>query len=357
MSPRLRNLLLKSGGFLLAALLLFLAFRGTDVGEIWEAFAHADYRWLLPVVIVLLGSHLLRAWRWQILLGALPPAELENGTPRFRPAFYSLMIGYMVNYAAPRLGEVARTANLAARERMSFSSVFGTVVAERVLDVLMLALGLLSVLLLLADRLGVMGDLFLAPFEGGNVWFVIAAAAATVVVVVLLIMMFRRLLQNRPDLPFLRWTTKMKPIYASFVDGFATVRRTPQRVLLVVLTLAIWGLYAVAAYIPFVMLHMEDRFALSLVDSWSIMILGSLGVVVPSPGGTGSYHYITVETLVRLFDVDRSPAASYAFLTHAAQFVIYVVTGGICMLLQATHPRDLLSAKGDAAGGDTSSER
>ncbi len=355
-SPRIRNILIKSGGFVLAALLLYLAFRGTDFGEIWAAFAQADYRWLVPVVVVLLGSHVLRAWRWQILLRALPESELDGHDPRLRPAFYSLMIGYMVNYAAPRLGEVARTANMASRSRLSFSSVFGTVVAERVLDIFMLMFAMISVVVLLADRLVAVEDLLLSPFESGNLWWMIGIGALIVLVIVLLVMVFRRLLQHRPDLPFLRWTTAMKPLYDSFVDGFATIRRSPQRWMIVAITLGMWFCYALAAHIPFVMLHMEDQFAISLLDSWSIMVLGTLGIVVPSPGGTGSYHYITVETLVRLFDVARSPAASYAFLTHAAQLVLYVITGGICMLLQASRPSDFLSHdKDNAATGRSAS--
>lgn len=343
MSPRLRNILIKSGGFLLAALLLYLALRGTDLNEIWRAFATADYRWLVPVVVVLLASHVLRAWRWLALLRALPDTELDGRRPRLKTAFFSLMIGYMVNYAAPRLGEVARTANMASRERLSFSSVFGTVVAERVLDVIMLGVGMISVLFLLADRLGVIKDLLVDPLRGRNVWLVLSVVGLVVLILALLFVAFRHLMQNRPDAPFLRWTTRLRPIFESFVDGFATIRRSRERSLIIGTTLGMWLMYAVAAYIPFLMLHMAEPYALSLVDSWSIMILGTLGVVVPSPGGTGSYHYITVETLAHLFGVDRSPAASYAFLTHAAQLVLYVLAGLICMLLQASRPADFLS--------------
>lgn len=343
MSPRLRNNLIKGGGFLLAALLLYLAFRGTDFGEIWVAFKQADYRWLVPVIFVLLGSHVLRAWRWQILIRALPADEVGDRAPTIRLAFYSLMIGYMVNYAAPRLGEVARTVNLSSRSRLSVSSVFGTVVAERVLDVIMLLLAIVSVGVLLWDRLATIQDMMLSPMESAGIWWIAGVGALVVILGVLLLIAFRRLIRARPDLPFLRWTTRLKPVYRSFEDGFATIRRSPHRLQIGILTLAMWFCYALAAYIPFVMLSMDAMYALNLIDSWSIMVLGSLGVVVPSPGGMGSYHYITVETLVRLFDVDRTPAASYAFLTHTAQFVIYVITGVICMLLQASRPADFLS--------------
>jgi uncharacterized membrane protein YbhN (UPF0104 family) len=88
-----------------------------------------------------------------------------------------------------------------------------------------------------------------------------------------------------------------------------------------------WLGYLLMAYIPFLMLDMGGPYDLSLIDTWVIMILGSLGVVVPVPGGTGSYHYITIEILVRLFGVDPAPAATYAVLTYAGQLILYVVVG------------------------------
>ncbi|MFW5955762.1 MAG: lysylphosphatidylglycerol synthase transmembrane domain-containing protein, partial [Rhodothermales bacterium] len=298
MSRRSRNVLIQIGGVALAILLLYLALRGADLSEIWSAFVEADYRWLAPVLIVLILSHVLRAWRWQILLEALPPTEINGRRPQLRPAFCSIMIGYMVNYAAPRLGELARTANMASREKISFTGVLGTVVAERALDVLMLLLGLVSVLFLLADRLGVLHDLLYAPFTGMNAWLAFGVITAVIVVAGLLFVTFRHLLQSRPDLPLLRWTSRLRPLYESFRDGFVTVLRSRQRGLIAGITLVMWGMYVIAAYIPFQMLHMAGPYGISLVDTWSIMILGSLGVVVPSPGGIGSFHYITVETLV-----------------------------------------------------------
>ena len=342
MPPRLRKILIQVAGFVLAAVFLYLALRGVDLGEILHAFRTADYRWLIPVVAVLLGSHVLRAWRWQILLRALPEDELAGSQPRVRPAFSSLMIGYMINYAAPRLGEVARSANMATRSRLSFSSVLGTVAAERLIDVVMLAIALISVVFLLSDRLGMLEQLFVQPFQDVNLILVGAIVLLIGVLTVLGFFGLRRLVRSE-SVPFItRWSRRAKSVVDSFMDGFRTLARAPQRGLVAGISVGMWLLYAVAAYIPFQMLHLAQPFDISIGDAWSIMVLGSLGVVVPSPGGAGSYHYITVETLVHLFDVTRSPAASYAFLTHAAQMVLYIIVGVICLLLQTSRPSDLL---------------
>ena len=153
---------------MLAGALLALALYGVDLGSIWTAFLEADYRYLAPLLALILASNLLRAWRWQILVEALPaPKGREEASASsgrmLEASFSSVMIGYMVNYAAPRMGEVARTANLSARTDYRFSSLFGTVVSERIFDTAVLGAALLSAVALLFPRLAVLREQFLEP--------------------------------------------------------------------------------------------------------------------------------------------------------------------------------------------------
>ena len=167
MRPRLRRLLMQAGVFALAALLLYLALRGVDFAEVAEALRTAAYGWLVPLFLLTLLSHAIRAWRWTLLLDALPP-DAPTAAPRqasFKTAFNALMIGYMVNYVAPRVGEVVRTANLAVQERRTFGGVLGTVVVERILDVIVLLVGLASVFFLLLNQAETLEALFLAPLR------------------------------------------------------------------------------------------------------------------------------------------------------------------------------------------------
>jgi hypothetical protein len=102
-----------------------------------------------------------------------------------------------------------------------------------------------------------------------------------------------------------------------------------------------WGGYVLMAYWPFVMLGTAEPYAITLVDAWALMAIGALGIVVPSPGGVGSYHFITTEALIILFGMPRADAATYAVLTHAAQFVLFVAGGLLCLLWQGVSVRAL----------------
>lgn len=357
MTPRTRKLLAQAGSLALAGVLLYLALRGVDFKEVGETLREANYWWLVPMGAVLLLSHWLRAWRWQALLEALPPRR-PGAAPQpvsRKVAFYSVMIGYMVNYAAPRLGEVARTANLATQEKLPFTGVLGTVVVERILDMLVLLFGLASVFALLFDRFAALRDLFITPIQAqlgkGSLWLL---GGLLIVVVLLIAFVIARALR-REDAPLSRfWNQRIAPLWISFKDGLATVLRSPRRLFLGGSTAGIWLCYLLAAYIPFLMFGLTEIYDISLLDAWSIMLLGAIGVAIPSPGGVGSFHYITIQTLVLLYGVDQASAAAYAVFVHGGQLVLYVIVGALCLLLQGSSFGALRSATQVAQAQSTS---
>lgn len=325
MSPRARSLLTQIGGFVLAGVLLWLALRGLHWGELRGVLATADYRWLPLLVVILLLSHVLRAWRWTLLLDGLP-ADAEVRRVRTPFAFAAVMIGYMVNYGAPRLGEVARTTLVARESRRPFSAVLGTVVLERLLDVGVLALGLLTVPLLLGDRLGALAGLFAVPGSDVLLWIGLAVLALGVAALGLRIVV-RMAAQSEASW----WHRRVRPLLQGFRDGLATLRTSPNRVGLIVSTLAIWGLYALVAWLPFLLLGSAETYEISFLDGWCIMLIGAIGVVVPTPGGAGSYHFVTIQTLGLLYGVSQVDAQVYAIFAHGAQLVLYTLTGAICL--------------------------
>jgi len=108
-----------------------------------------------------------------------------------------------------------------------------------------------------------------------------------------------------------------------------------------------WFCYTLLAYIPLLMLNMPDRFDIGLTDSWSLMILGSIGIALPSPGGTGTYHYITKLALVSLYAVDEATAVIYAILAHGIHVIVYILAGGIALFIQGTTLKSLRSTTVD----------
>ena len=341
-----RRRLFQIGSFVLAAGLLALAVYGIDLSNIWEAFREADYRYLLPLVILVLVSNVLRAWRWQILIQALPspsdrPRDASMGSARMLEAsFSSVMIGYMVNYVAPRMGEVARTANLSARSDYRFSSLLGTVVSERIFDTVVLGLALLSAVGVLFNRLDVLREQFFAPawaeVQSVPLTWLVGATVGGIFVLLLVVLGGRWLFRREDSWVGRVWRETLKPAALSFNEGLATLLTSPRRGAILLSTVGMWAGYLLMAYLPFRMLHLAAPYDIGIVDAWALMAIGAVGILIPSPGGIGSYHYITQQALLHLYGVPAAEALTYAVLTHGAQFVFFTLAGGVAVLYQGT---------------------
>lgn len=353
-----RRRLFQIGSFVLAGALLALALYGVDLTNIVDAFREADYRWLAPLVVLVLGANLLRAWRWQIMIDALPPLDDTEGETLSRgrmleASFSSVMIGYMVNYVAPRMGEVARTANLSARTKYGFSSLFGTVVSERLFDTAVLGLALLTAFIMFFDRFGVLSEQFLLPawrsLKSTSLFWLTIGVLSTMLVMGVTIFGIRRALRREDSALAHFWKRTVKPALVSFNHGLRTLLYSQRRVAILVSTVGMWAGYLLMAYIPFRMLHLAEPYGIGIVDAWGLMAIGALGILVPSPGGIGSYHYITEQALFHLFGVPEAEALTYAVLTHGAQLVFYILAGGVAMLYQGSGLKNVREAPEEPA--------
>ncbi|MFN3596790.1 MAG: lysylphosphatidylglycerol synthase transmembrane domain-containing protein [Rubricoccaceae bacterium] len=344
MARRLKTILALGGSLVLAGGLLYLSLRGVDAQAVREALGAAEWGWLAPLGAVSLLSVAARAWRWQLMLDALAaprPASRggERQAVRFGVVNASVLVGYLVNLAAPRLGEIARASTVAARCRLPLAGVLGTVVAERVLDVLTLGVALVSVALLYSERLAALAVAFapqvaalgqhlpLAAALGGGGLAVAAAAWAW---------WRRRARRAAAPAETPRLAGRFASLAATFRDGLAALVRIRRRGALFASTATIWGCYALMAWLPLRLLGLTERFGLGLTDAWALMNVGAIGMALPSPGGAGSYHYATVQAFGLLFGVPESPAATYALLAHAAQLVFYAAGGALAMLWLGT---------------------
>ena len=321
---RLRTLALRLLSILVAVFLIWLSLRSVDFADFVEAMRSAHYIWIIPVVAATLFSHWIRAYRWQVLVAAIP----NDSSSRIPTSelFASVMIGYMVNYALPRIGEVARCTHLSTRHRLSFPALVGTVAIERIADILVLGLGLIITALFLRGRLQSMFELVTWP-QLPWVWIGIGC-------LILAIVIYFGLRTNAAS-PL---RTRLSSLITAFVDGLKTIVRTPQHWRLVWTTALMWLTYGLMAYIPILMFDLQSSVSLSYWDGLAIMIIGVLGILVPTPGGAGSFHYITVLTLTAVYGIAQPDAAAYAVFVHGAQLLLYLATGALVLVWKPSGP-------------------
>ena len=321
---RLRTLALRLLSILVAVFLIWLSLRDVVFADFVEAMRSAHYIWIIPVVVATLFSHWIRAYRWQVLVAAIPN-DSSSRIPTTE-LFASVMIGYMVNYALPRVGEVARCTHLSSRHVLSFPAVFGTVAIERVADILVLGLGLIITALFLRGRLQSVFELVAWP-QLPWLWIGICCLILAIVIYFGL--------RSSAVAPL---RTRLLSLITAFVDGLKTIVRAPERWRLVWTTAVMWLTYGLMAYIPILMFDLHSSDSLSYWDGLAIMFIGVLGMVVPTPGGAGTFHYITVLTLTAVYGIVQSDAAAYAVFVHGAQLFLYLTVGALVLVWKPSGP-------------------
>jgi len=310
---------------LIAAVFLWLALRDVSFHDLRLTMGKLTYFWLLPYLLVSLMSHYLRAERWKQLI------EQDGIRTSRMTLFTGVMLGYMVNYAVPRLGEVSRSVFVGNREQISRTKLMGTVVLERVLDlVVMLVLVVFVVVYLLTDYrqiiplFGSETARWVQSLMSLNSALIIAILALAAIAALYLI--YRLMLLLRRWFPSLQKMFRfLADISAKFTQGLISIKDVKNWPLFILLTAAIWFCYVLMTYIPFTAFDLHTEYGLGMREALVITMVSALGVALPSPGGIGTYHWFVSRSMLLFFAVPEAEGVAYAIVTHLVMMIIILV--------------------------------
>jgi uncharacterized protein (TIRG00374 family) len=303
----------------LAVGLLAVFLRNADLGNVWASVTTARQDFLLLALALTCGSFIVRAERWQYLLGPLGPT-------RFSTVFRTTVIGFAASAVLPaRAGEVIRPYLLARREGLSATAAFATIVVERILD-------LVAVLLLMAAFL-VWFDpglesrdsaVFQAIRFGGLVMAPVAVGA-------LAVMFF---MAGHPE-RLHAWVLKAEAILPAriasaiarfartFAEGFAVVRSPARLVAAIAWSIVLWiaiasGIWAVSV---------AFGIAMPFTGAWLMLAPLVVGVAVPTPGAVGGFHEAYRIGATGFFGADNDIAVGAAIVLHAISVAPVIIVG------------------------------
>ena len=111
----------------------------------------------------------------------------------------------------------------------------------------------------------------------------------------------------------------------AFLDGFLFVKKPVVAMQILLMTAVIWALYFLSMYAALYAFSLQSQ--LGLRAAWVIQAISSIGVAIPTPGSTGTYHAFTSQAMTRLFHIDGAVALSFATLTHAVNFIGVTIIG------------------------------
>lgn len=313
----------------LAVLLFVFAFRGISLSLIAKQIFKAKFFWVFLSFLISAVAHLSRAIRWNLLIEPL------GYSPPLQKTFYAVMTGYLANFAFPRLGEVTRCGSLTKAESIPFNKLLGTVITERLIDVLSLLICLLIVMVIEFRRLGnFLKENIIKPtvskFHAIGSSPLIAIAFAALLVC---LFFFVRYLRKRKG-------TAISNLIKGITEGISSVRTLKRPWLFVFHSVLIWFLYFLSVYVALFAFPSTEN--LGLGAALFLLVAGGVAMSAPVQGGIGAYHLLVSEGLL-LYGLSQEEGLAFATLLHSLQMILSVVLGIISFLLlfSARRPKKL----------------
>jgi len=296
--------------------LFYLAFRNTEFEKLARDFRRADYTYILLSIIMGYLAFVSRGMRWVLLLEPL------GKKPKTWHAIHAVSVGYFANFLVPRAGELARCTALHQTDDIPVNRLFGTVILERVIDFIMLLGLLLLTFILEFENLQKLFDTAFAvetdtTNDSTGLYIKIAIAVAGVTGIVLLYLLREKFMH----LPVYQ---KVRDFWQGIKEGLKSISQLKSKTPFILHTIFIWLMYYLMVYIC--VFSLDATKDLSPSSGLFVMIAAGFGMVVPTPGGIGSYHYLVMLGL-GVLGVASDDGVSFATLVHTGQLVMTIIAG------------------------------
>jgi len=267
------------------------------IDKIIEDFKHVNYYWILLISVLFMISNIFRSLRWKQLLAPL------GYQPKLMNALGATMIGYLANLGLPRMGEIIKPGILTKYDGIPIEKGMGTIVIDRILDVIALLLIILFAILM---SFKTFKEYFKNNFSIDSMQNLKYLVLLVVVAFVILFFLNRFLKTTDSEDPLV---IKVKSIWLGFKDGLKSVTRVQNFPLLVLYSALIWLMYYLMTYFCFFAYAPTMNFG--LVAALVVFVFGTLGIVFPSPGGMGSYHFLVSQALI-IYGLNSADAFSFS---------------------------------------------
>jgi uncharacterized membrane protein YbhN (UPF0104 family) len=325
---KLTNILKYALLLALSGALMVYALRGQDLSRIGHYIRTANYFWLgLTMMLSVLGFF-SRAYRWQMQLTAA-----GRETP-YWPVYHAMMVGNLANIVLPRMGEVIRCSVLWRSNKIPVDVSLGTVVTERVIDVLVLAGLLATILVIDFNRFW---GLVVEKLLGGNydamarnrTPLLIAAVIAGLLLLTAVYALFRNLERLRQNALFAKVVKFVKGLLA----GVFSVLKLEKKGVFLLHTCFTWLVYYLMNYLAF------RCFPETSVLDWraglAVLTFGTFGMAAPVSGGIGTFH-ILVQSVLLAYGISLEAGIAFALVVHGAQTLLIALMGSISFVAIAT---------------------
>jgi glycosyltransferase 2 family protein len=277
--------------------------------ELWSNIKLADMKWVWLSVFLGILSHLSRAYRWKFLL------EPMGYRPRLANSFMAVMGGYLANLGVPRSGEVLRGATLSTYEKVPFDKAFGTIVSERIADLIMVLIITIFGFLIQTEHL-------IAYFRENeiNPFISMGLLLAVIFIGVLFLNLVRR--SNH------RYMVKIRDFARGLLEGMRSILRMKKKKAFLLHTLFIWFMYLLMFYV--IKYAIPETHSLTLAGFMAAFIVGTFAITTTN-GGIGVYP-IAMGAVLLLFGINQQAGEAFGWIMWGSQTLMVIILGGFSLL-------------------------
>ncbi|WP_303316352.1 lysylphosphatidylglycerol synthase transmembrane domain-containing protein [Flavivirga abyssicola] len=293
---------------LLGVFLVWYSLSKVSVEELLVYAKNANYTWIILGMFLGLLSHLSRAYRWRFQL------EPMGYNIRLGNSIMAVFATYLINYTIPRAGEVARASILTNYEDVPFEKGFGTIVAERIADMIVM-LGIIAVTLFLQFEF-IYGFLI----EKFNPTKIIIALT----IGVLLVFFFLRYIKRSHS----KIALKIRGFVNGLIEGALSIFKMKKKWAFIFHTLFIWAMYVLMFYVT--SFSIEELHGISMGAILIGFISASFSIAATN-GGIGSYP-LAIYAAFSIFGISEEPSIAFGWIMWASQTLMIIVFGGISLI-------------------------
>ncbi len=308
MNQKIKTILKITVPLLLGVILVWYSLQDVPLSVIMKHWHDADKLWVLFGVFLGLLSHLSRAYRWRFQL------EPMGYNIRYRNSVMAVFATYLINYTIPRAGEVARASILANYENVPFEKGIGTIVSERIADVLVM-IGIITITLFL--QFDFIYGFFVDKFQPSKIIIVL-------IVIGIASFIFSRFIKRSSS----KLALRIKKFINGLLEGALSILKMKNKWAYIFHTLFIWGMYILMFYVT--SLAIQD---LEGISTGAILIgfISASFSIAATNGGIGSYP-IAVFAAFSIFGIAKDPSYAFGWIMWASQTLMIVICGGLSLI-------------------------
>ncbi len=319
MSKKLKNILKITLPLLLGVFLVWYSLSKVSIEELFEYAKNADYTWIVLGMFLGFLSHLSRAYRWRYQL------EPMGYNVRFGNSVMAVFATYLINYTIPRAGEVARASILTNYEGVPFEKAFGTIVAERIADLIVM-LGIIGITLFL--QFDFIYGFLIEKFDPTKI--IIALLGG----IVMMILFFRFIKKSDSKIAL-----KIRNFVSGLIEGALSIFKMKKKWAYISHTLFIWSMYVLMFYVT--------SFSISELGGISVgaILIGFISAsfsIAATNGGIGSYP-LAIYAAFSIFGIPEDPSIAFGWIMWASQTLMIIIFGGLSLIYLPIYNRNKVS--------------